>query len=379
MGKRELLLIIGFVILGAVAYQATAPPPEPGEEGFSITRIFHNIRREMRAHSASAKLVNSVSHAVPAEVTELRLDPRSRTITLTGSDSDSVEGELSVHSTGPDEEAAKRLAAETIVQFEQTGSVLFARVYYPEDGRQTTELTLTVPARLRVRVSPNSGKLQASKLAGLELDQARGETIVEDIAGPVTLQHRGGELRVTRVGVLHLTTRGSTVHVSDVAGDATFRIQAGDMTASGLAGAIELESTGTDVILEGLEKTRGPIRANATAGELTLRGVAAETQVDTRGADVDVAFHKPAVATIIGEAGGDIRIAPTPGGFSVTAQTRNGEIRIEPRELLAPLAVEASDDAQGQRLRGDVNGGGPLVTIRARDDITFAAEAARER
>ena len=30
MGKRELLLVLVFVIVGAVVYQATAPPPEPG-------------------------------------------------------------------------------------------------------------------------------------------------------------------------------------------------------------------------------------------------------------------------------------------------------------------------------------------------------------
>jgi hypothetical protein len=379
MGKRELLLIIGFVVLGAVVYQATAPPPDPGEEGFSISRIFHNIRREMRANSASARLVNPVAHAVPAEVTELRVDPRSRGVTITGGDSDSVEGELSVHSTGSDEAEARRLASETVVQFEQTGSVLFARVYYPTGGRQTTELTLSVPSRLRVRVSPNSGKLQASKLAGLELDQARGETIVEDISGAVTLQHRGGELRVSRVGALNLTARGSTVQLAQVSGTTTLNVQAGELTATGLAGSIELESTGAQVTLEGLEKTTGPIRANTTAGELTLRGVAAETQVDARAAEVNIAVHAPALITVISDAGGEIRIAPPAGGFSLTAETRAGDITIDPPELLGPLALEANEDAAGKRLRGDVNGGGPLLSIRARGDIVFAAAAARAR
>ena len=37
MGKRELLLIFCFVIVGVVVYQATARPPAPGERGLSLS------------------------------------------------------------------------------------------------------------------------------------------------------------------------------------------------------------------------------------------------------------------------------------------------------------------------------------------------------
>ena len=37
MGKRELLLIFCFVIVGVVIYQATARPPAPGERGLSLS------------------------------------------------------------------------------------------------------------------------------------------------------------------------------------------------------------------------------------------------------------------------------------------------------------------------------------------------------
>ena len=39
MGKRELLLVVGFVIVGVVVYQVTAPPPAPGERGFSLGAV----------------------------------------------------------------------------------------------------------------------------------------------------------------------------------------------------------------------------------------------------------------------------------------------------------------------------------------------------
>jgi len=36
MGKRELLIVAAFVIIGAVAYHVTAPPARAGQAGFSF-------------------------------------------------------------------------------------------------------------------------------------------------------------------------------------------------------------------------------------------------------------------------------------------------------------------------------------------------------
>ncbi len=49
MGKRELLLVAAFVIVGALVYQLTAPPPGPGERSFSLSQLIGNIRRESGA------------------------------------------------------------------------------------------------------------------------------------------------------------------------------------------------------------------------------------------------------------------------------------------------------------------------------------------
>ena len=55
MGKRELLIIAAFVVVGVVAYQFTAPPPKEGERGILVSaRSSQNIKREVTADSASA-------------------------------------------------------------------------------------------------------------------------------------------------------------------------------------------------------------------------------------------------------------------------------------------------------------------------------------
>ncbi len=83
MGKRELLLIVAFVIVGAVVYQVTAPPPAPGERSFSLGRVIESIRREVRGNRASAEKTTTSTHPLDAGVTELRVVARGE-ITVTG-------------------------------------------------------------------------------------------------------------------------------------------------------------------------------------------------------------------------------------------------------------------------------------------------------
>ena len=73
MGKRELFIILGFVALGAVAYQLTAPPPKAGERGFSLTQLFSGIRREISANASSATVTKTGTVKVRPGVTEVRV------------------------------------------------------------------------------------------------------------------------------------------------------------------------------------------------------------------------------------------------------------------------------------------------------------------
>ena len=46
MGKRELLLIAVFVVVGTGVYQMTAPA-RPGVSGFSLSRLLEHVRSEI--------------------------------------------------------------------------------------------------------------------------------------------------------------------------------------------------------------------------------------------------------------------------------------------------------------------------------------------
>ena len=63
MGKRELLLIGAFLLVGAAVYYATAPPGTPNQQGFSVSRILDSVRRELHGNRASSEVKSTT--AVP--------------------------------------------------------------------------------------------------------------------------------------------------------------------------------------------------------------------------------------------------------------------------------------------------------------------------
>jgi hypothetical protein len=377
MGKRELLLIAGFAVLGLAVYQLTAPPPAPGERGFSLARIVENVRREVGGNQASAEATTTGSHVVPDPVGELRVNVLRGPITIVGDDRETVDSELHVRSTGYDVAEATDLASQTVLKVEQIGSLLMARVEFPTPGRQTATLTLKVPSRLRVRIEGMTSRLEVSGVAAVEAAQAQGETTFRDIGGRVTASHRGGRLLVADAGSLKLTARGSTTTIDTVRGEAEITTQGGELTASGVTGPLELTTTATRVDLRGLlSRDPGSARIVVVGGGLTMGDWSAEARVDLRNAPLELHMGHPAEVAVFSEGNELVRIRAPAGGFRVDAHAREGRITSDPPDLFTTwgLAVETPGAADGQRLTGSIDRGGPLLTIRARRDIRFAVE-----
>ncbi len=364
MGKRELLLVAAFVIVGALVYQFTAPPPAPGERSFSLSKLIGNMRREVRGNRAQADTTTTTEHPVPDHVTEIRLTLGRMDVTITGEDRTSIEAELRVHSTGYDDPEALRLAKATMLKLEDAGVAILGRVEYPEDGRQTGSLTLRVPARLLVRLEPGSGHLQIAKLAGVELVNARGDTEITDIAGRVTANQTGGDLHVSGAGSLKVTTRGSDATLEHVRGESVLSFRSGEVKGSDLVGAVELETNSTDVTFDNLATARGTWRVNAVNGTLTLRGFGTDGRIDARNAEVAIEIARAAPLAVYADGGEDVRITAPPGGYQLDAVAERGRITISD----GGIPVETSGEQQ--RAAGAVRGGGPTITIRsARGDI----------
>src|SRR5690606_12627978 len=150
MGKRELFLILGFVVVGTVLYQATGPST-PGGGGFSFSDVVRDVRREMGDRSAIRE-VEREGHAVAAagiEAVRVR-DLRGR-IRVTAIDGDDVRVSTTVTLRGIDEADLDELENALNVLVAPGGDAIDVDVHLGEDERRPDQtLTVEVPRRLRL-------------------------------------------------------------------------------------------------------------------------------------------------------------------------------------------------------------------------------------
>jgi DUF4097 and DUF4098 domain-containing protein YvlB len=273
---------------------------------------------------------------------------------------------LRVWSNGFDSAEAERYARETTLKVSDSGSIVSIEIHYPEEARQRANLVLRVPARMRLQVARYSGRLNITNAAAAELLDTRGTTTVRQIAGGVIAAHRGGDLTIADAGAVKLNTRGSDVNVSRIRGNVSIQAQAGEVRGSELGGTLDIETSATDVTLDKLETTPGPIRVNASAGEVRLRGVSAETRIDARNTLIDLVIEQPAAITVYSE-DEDVTITAPRAGYRLDATVKGGQLTAP-----EPLEVTASDDEQ--RAAGSMDGGGPTLTLRVtRADLRVRA------
>jgi len=355
MGKRELLLIVGFFIAGAIVYQFTAPPPGPGERSFSLGRIIESLRREVRGNSASAELTTKSTHPIDASVTELRV-MRSE-VTVAGEDRADMAAELWIHSNGYDDAEAQQLVKESTLKIERAGGRIVVSVDFPEGGRQRSRLLLKVPARLLVSADSVT-RLQMTGVEGVELFNTRGEAELKNIAGRVSGTHRGGTLLVSDAGPVKLTTFGSDVRLERIRNEVSITTRGGDLKGSELAGPVDVDANGTDVEIEKLEKTVGVVRVNASGGSVSVKGLRTEARIDVRGAEVDVIVDRAAPVAIYSEGGESVDFTPPPEGYQLDAVASHARVTV------ADDVVPVVTDGEEQRATGAVKGGGPTITIR---------------
>jgi putative adhesin len=364
MGKRELLLVICFVVFGVVVYQVTAPTPAPGERGLSLGRLIEAARREVGGNRAVAELTTTATHALTSEITELRITGSISEVEIQGLDRGDIESTLFVNSRAYNDAEAKQYAAESKLVADQTASALILRMQFPTPGRQRSTLKLKVPARLRIRVEPGSGTLDVKNVAAVEIAGTRGEVTLSQIAGRVEVSHRGGEVTIQDAGSLDFNGRAGSLKLTGVRGDTSIKMDGGgEITVANLAGSLNLESRNTDVTLENLESTRGPIRVNSIAGSVKMKGLKSEARIDVRNAELDVTMIAAATVAIYTE-NDRVSLTPPPGGYTLDALVIDGEIK--PAERISELGLRATrENDKEARLVGAIKGGGPTITVRA--------------
>jgi hypothetical protein len=352
MGKRELLLILVFAIVGIAIYQVSAPPSKGG--GLSIGDMAQRALRQMRSENFNAQRRHEAVHQVLPTVEEVRVRG-VRQVTVVGEDRQDIATELVVDSTGVDQAEADRLAGVTALKVDATPETLAFFVEYPSEGRQQSRLTVRVPRRLRARIEEARGETKVSDVAGVTLTSSRGEVTIAGIAESVDGDHRGGRLEIKGAGGVHLTVRSASLRLDQIAGPVTLDVTGGEVRMGTISGPLELDSRSAGI---DAERVTGRVRVNATSGSVTLGGLQAPVRCDAQSADLRLSFEKPSAVTVF-STGGELSVTlPAKGGVTVDAATTDGELR------LVDLALAEQSEGKTRRASGKVGAGGAAISLR---------------
>lgn len=366
MGKRELVLISLFVVVGIVVYNLTAPPPPPGSNGVSFGGILQHLKRGMQGSRETATATSRQSIAAGASVRLVRVNvARNNALTITGSDRADIAVEMQVTARGFNQAEARAAADAAQITLEQTADAIVVTASWPgRDSRQPGfindgTITIAVPKRLLVRVEPHGGGLTITDVAGVEAMGSRGETKILRTAGHVVLGHTGGRLEVDGAPSLKLTARNSNGSIRHVAGTVTMDATGAELELDDITGPLDVESRNSEITLEAGTLTKGPVRFNGNGGRLRLSNLRTEARIDGRNVELEVGLAAAAPVTIY-STGEDIRVTAPPGGYTLDAVATEGQITSED----SSIAATPGDDPDA-RASANIRGGGPPLTLRA--------------
>lgn len=208
-------------------------------------------------------------------------------------------------------------------------------------SRLEVRYTVTVPRRFDVR-----------------LDTAGGDVTVTDLEGELFAHTSGGDLVLGRIlGAVDASTSGGDIELSGSTVEATLRSSGGDLRIGDVDGKVDAHTSGGNVRID---RAGGNVTASTSGGDITVGEVRGAIDARTSGGDVVAMLAtQPESDCRLSTSGGRVEVRLAAGiGADVDAYTSGGAL-----ELDLPLTVRGT--LGKSRVQGEVNGGGPLLTLRS--------------
>jgi hypothetical protein len=357
MGKRELLLVAGFGVVGLLVYQLTMPATADTGGGFSAW--WTRLRSHMAGSRVELPYERKQEVAVPAAARTVAFELDRASVTVTGEARETVGAELTGAVWGADQQLAAKLAQQIGLEVAEDGAVVRVKVTLPQHDELTrrprVQLVLKIPARLGVDVRLNGGEMDVTGVAAVHVAKATGRVRLAAIAGAVTGELGPGDVEIDGAGSVTIETIRSQVRIANVAGALEAQVRRGDFRARSIGGATRLEVRDIEGELEDLG---GPLKLTGSGGEVRVRDARGPIEAQTERTTLRLTPNTAVPITATTERD-EIEITLPPGGvFLDLAATDGGEIRA-PEQL---IAVKRSDDQA--TASGPVRGGGPRVVLR---------------
>jgi hypothetical protein len=356
MGKRELLLLVVFVVLGVSVYQVSAPAAPADAPGFSLSRLLQMAKAHFHGPQVRRTVTRTVTVTVPAGIDTLDLGEIRGVVSVEGTDRSEVSVRLEAMLGGMDDADVDRQEKAVQLEIDNDGATATLNLHHQEEGpRPRYDVRVEMPRRLKARLA-GRGTAEVNGIAGLELDEYRGELTVEAVSGPIT-----GDIRDTRAefgagAILDLDTRNGRIR-ADGPAKVDLRSNRGSVDIVDPKGAVAIK---TDFCRMDIRGSGGPITITGEGGTIDLRDVAHPLTIEadrlTVSAELAIAV---ATTIVVSDDTVDVTL-PRQGGVQLEASIEDGPLRV-------PTDLETTKHEQTESVSAAIAGGGPVVKLVVKD------------
>ena len=200
-------------------------------------------------------------------------------------------------------------------------------------------------------------RINVPKQYNLDLNTAGGSIGVDDLQGEVRVNTSGSSLTLGRIdGPVNAETSGGSIDLRQAKGKLFARTSGGGITVGEVSGDVDVETSGGSIAVDG---AAGNLRAHTSGGGVSLRGLQGNVDASTSGGSMEAEILKQLDAPCeLSTSGGGITVYVSRDlKADIDAYTSGGEVDCD-----LPITVQGRF-GEG-KLRGKLNGGGPLLTLR---------------
>lgn len=206
-------------------------------------------------------------------------------------------------------------------------------------NRNEAKYTLRVPAKFNTKLNTSGGGIS-----------------VTDLTGEVKAGTSGGGLKFARIhGPLNGNTSGGSIRVSDSEGEIQIGTSGGGIEVAGGSGSLKGKTSGGSVTVKAFS---GPISVSTSGGGITIENATSKVEGSTSGGSINATLGSSLKEDIkLSTSGGGVTVKVAEGAaFNLDASTSGGGVTCD-------LPVTVQGKMERSRLKGPVNGGGPMVSL----------------
>jgi hypothetical protein len=295
---------------------------------------------------------------------QLTLDSDIGNVEIKTGNSDTINVEIKRRFKVDNRQAADELLRNLTVDMAQSGDDVKVIVKLVDHNNETNRRKIQMDFRvsmprnfnlkLRTVGNANIGNVQGTVTAST----AGGSLIVGDVQGPVTASSAGGSLNIGNVqGPVTVSSAGGSLNIGNVQGSVMANSAGGSLTIGDVGGDLHARTGGGSIIVG---RINGRVTAIAAGGSVLIEEALDANEVKTSGGSVKVYISgQPSAGFNMRANAGNIDLRlPDSVAISVDASCTAGQVTTN-------YDIAAMAGAHGSSLRGDINGGGPSVVLRA--------------